>query len=349
MQDACNNNTNKLQYSVHPAIGKNTNNTNLAQGWMVRSSDRLATAEAYLTERGNAFSWGTFEGGHRRMSNLIRLDGIGLDIDNDGKSAGYLTWQQAMADPILGQAWLCYPSPSFRPDRHRFRLLFKLPEPVFTRDQFHEVKSILLQLMDLYPTVDKACKDPCRLWYGNPGSLTLFSNPGEGVVPVEQIAEAHAQWVEANPKAIKSSLALNLNKHSIVGADNNEGFCPAFDGYFRNDPALVEFIMAKRLVLPFAGRQTDTYQDARPFLYASTAWVGPETVLKAADAADWTWDNEPIDREVERILDDLDVETKPFAALFNGALKWRVQSSLCDLTWNHVNQFSRGGKRYGRD
>ena len=332
-----------FQFSIHHCIGKNTNNTNLAQSWVTRNCSSIEPVIHYLTSEGRAFSWGTFTDGHRRRDKVTRVDGIGLDIDNAG-DVPYLPWQTAYEDSILGTAWLAYPSPSFKPTQHRYRLLWLLPEPLTTDEGFKGARLLLSQLMDLYPQVDRACKDPHRLWYGTPNSIPLFDNRNAGIIDFAAVQIAHDQWVIDNPKRANDSHALNLNRH--IDVDSSEQYCPAFDGFFRRDDLLMEYIMKERLVQPFLGRGSDTYQDARPFLYGCVAWLGAERTHSSIISTGWDWEDYDVTNEIEKIIDDLDHETKQNVVLWNGALKWRVKSDLTRLTWNHVRLFKRGGSLY---
>jgi len=61
-----------------------------------------------------------------------------------------------------------YTTPSHTDDAHRFRILFRLQTPITDSDKLRKLNRALLKV---YDQADQSCKDPARLFYGNPNCL----------------------------------------------------------------------------------------------------------------------------------------------------------------------------------
>ena len=174
---------NSVPFSIHRAVTGKPHEDEIENamrltynGWENRSTTKRSTLLSYVLGRGDCFTFATLkpDSGHwRHASQVVEVGGIGLDFD-DG-----MLWTEAQQDPILSTAWVCYPSPSFTPERQwKFRLLWRFETPV---TDVSVVRLLLAQLMDLYP-VDKKCAEPHRLWFGNPGASPLYLSSEEIVV-----------------------------------------------------------------------------------------------------------------------------------------------------------------------
>jgi hypothetical protein len=113
---------------------------------------------ARLVHAGFAFS--AQHTGSRRGANFLCAGFLALDID-DG-----LTIEAAEMDPFFQRhACLLYATASHTPDHHRFRVVFELEEPITDRVLMRDALTGLIARFG----GDEACKDECRIFFGNPG------------------------------------------------------------------------------------------------------------------------------------------------------------------------------------
>jgi Primase C terminal 2 (PriCT-2) len=122
------------------------------------------------------------------------VDIHGAPIDKpDGRKQGkvydhQLSIPEAIAHPFIHQnAALIYTSASHKPDWHKFRLVFLLPELVQGSDT---IEALVRYLMAHLPH-DPACKDASRVFYGNTRAEFPLINPA-AVLPTEWIEQAKA-------------------------------------------------------------------------------------------------------------------------------------------------------------
>ncbi len=122
------------------------------------------------------------------------VDIHGAPIDKpDGRKQGkvydhQLSIPEAIAHPFISQhAALIYTSASHKPDWHKFRLVFLLPELVQGSDT---IEALVRYLMAHLPH-DPACKDASRVFYGNTRAEFPLINPA-AVLPTEWIEQAKA-------------------------------------------------------------------------------------------------------------------------------------------------------------
>jgi hypothetical protein len=250
-------------------------------GWENRNVAKRSTLLNYVLGRGNCFTFVTLKpdtGFWRHATQVEEIGGIGLDFD-DG-----MLWTEAQADPILSTAWVCYPSPSFTPERQwKFRLLWRFDSPVTDTSV---VRLLLARLMDLYP-VDKKCAEPHRLWFGNPGADPLYlSHDDAGIVPVQQIEEAWELWAVVNPKG-GHVRALEKKASREVGADSAFNYCPIVDGFYRDDVEVTRQLMG--VIAPWAGRNSGTYQAADALMVGAASWLGEEIFLRLCNEHNWIY------------------------------------------------------------
>lgn len=104
-----------------------------------------------------------------------------------------LTIEEALEHPFIKQhAALIYTSASHKPDWHKFRIVFLLPEIVQGSDT---IEALVRYLMAQLPH-DPACKDSSRVFYGNTQAEFPLVNP-DATLPLEWIEQAKAAAVEA--------------------------------------------------------------------------------------------------------------------------------------------------------
>ncbi|MBD2682559.1 MULTISPECIES: PriCT-2 domain-containing protein [Nostoc] len=156
---------------------------------------------------GHAVCAGLLDGKWRSKANVIGSQWIPLDIDNsdvardaEGKPIKdangnsikvydpQLTIEEALAHPFIQKhCALLYTTASHKPDWHKFRLIFLLPQYVEGADT---VEACTRSLMQQLPH-DPACKDASRVFYGNTEAEFLIVNP-EATLPSEWVSEAIA-------------------------------------------------------------------------------------------------------------------------------------------------------------
>jgi hypothetical protein len=139
------------------------------------------------------------EQGHPLRIGRQSVDINGTPIDKpDGRRQGkvydhQLSIEEAIAHPFISQhAALIYTSASHKPDWHKFRLVFLLPELVKGSDT---IEALVRYLMAHLPH-DPACKDASRVFYGNTRAEFPLINLA-AALPLEWIEQAKAAAVEA--------------------------------------------------------------------------------------------------------------------------------------------------------
>ncbi|MBD2303319.1 DNA primase, partial [Nostoc sp. FACHB-190] len=156
---------------------------------------------------GHAICAGLLGNKWRSKANVIGSHWLLLDIDNsdvardeDGKPIKddfgnsikvydpELTIEQALVHPFIQKhCALMYTTASHKPDWHKFRLIFPLPQYVEGADTVEACTRFLMQQLPH----DPACKDASRVFYGNTLAEFLIVNP-EATLPDEWVTEAIA-------------------------------------------------------------------------------------------------------------------------------------------------------------
>ncbi len=160
-----------------------------------RYQDKTGTLQDFVhhIKQGHAVCAGQLGGQRRTKATVIGSQMTMLDVDNsapllgvdgkavkgeDGKSIKVydprLTLDQALAHPFIQQyCALIYTSASHKPDWHKFRLVFLLPQ--YETDT-GIIEAMIRQLMEQLPH-DPACKDASRVFYGNTRAEIPLFNP----------------------------------------------------------------------------------------------------------------------------------------------------------------------------
>ncbi|MCL6754176.1 PriCT-2 domain-containing protein, partial [Nostoc sp. CCCryo 231-06] len=166
----------------------------------------LADVQQHI-KAGHAICAGLLGGKWRSKANVIGSHWLLLDIDNsdvardaydkpikdeNGNSIKVydrqLTIEEALAHPFIKKhCALIYTTASHRPDWHKFRLVFLLPEYVQGADTVEACTRFLMQQLPH----DPACKDASRVFYGSTEAEFPLVNP-EATLPAEWIQEAIA-------------------------------------------------------------------------------------------------------------------------------------------------------------
>jgi hypothetical protein len=166
----------------------------------------LADVQQHI-KAGHAICAGLLNGKWRSKANIIGSQWLLLDIDNSNiardaydkpikdENGNYikvydhqLTIEEALAHPFIKKhCALIYTTASHRPDWHKFRLVFLLPEYVQGADTVEACTRFLMQQLPH----DPACKDASRVFYGSTEAEFPLVNP-EATIPAEWISEAVA-------------------------------------------------------------------------------------------------------------------------------------------------------------
>ncbi|MDZ8237622.1 MAG: PriCT-2 domain-containing protein [Nostoc sp. ChiQUE01a] len=166
----------------------------------------LADVQQHI-KAGHAICAGLLGGKWRSKANVIGSHWLLIDIDNsdvardaEGKPIKdennnsikvykhQLTLEEALAHPFIQKhCALLYTTASHKPDWHKFRLIFLLPQYVEGADT---VEACTRSLMQQLPH-DPACKDASRVFYGNTEAEFLIVNP-QATLPAEWVSSAIA-------------------------------------------------------------------------------------------------------------------------------------------------------------
>ena len=166
----------------------------------------LADVQQHI-KAGHAICAGLLGGKWRSKANVIGSHWLLLDIDNsdvardeDGKPIldangnsikiydHQLTISEALAHPFIKKhCALIYTTASHKPEWHKFRLVFLLPEYVQGADTVEACTRFLMQQLPH----DPACKDASRVFYGSTEAEFPLVNP-QATLPAEWISEAIA-------------------------------------------------------------------------------------------------------------------------------------------------------------
>ncbi|MGJ5676828.1 MAG: PriCT-2 domain-containing protein [Nostochopsis sp.] len=156
---------------------------------------------------GHAICAGLLGGQWRSKANVIGSHWLLIDIDNsdiardaygkpildeNGNSikvyTPQLTIEEALTHPFIQKhCALMYTTVSHKPDWHKFRLVFPLPQYVEGADTVEACTRFLMQQLPH----DPACKDASRVFYGNTEAEFLLVNP-EATLPEKWVSHAIA-------------------------------------------------------------------------------------------------------------------------------------------------------------
>ena len=159
-----------------------------------KSEAQNLTIEKFATEieQGKSFSPGILEGG-LGASNWKEQQIFGVDIDNNDETLPILTPKEAMKickdNGVLPA--LCYKTFSSSKEKPKFRLMFKLNEPV--KDEGRRL-IVASSLVALFPQADRSCINADRIFFGTNKKVaakqiatTLFTVLGTGIEPVRTL------------------------------------------------------------------------------------------------------------------------------------------------------------------
>ena len=129
---------------------------NLGYGWINIEAEWPDVFELITTDGCATSAW--LNSGNRKEDTFISRELIMVDIDSG------MTIQELLADDFYNQhAAGFYTTPSHREDAHRFRIMFRLAEPITNATELQKLNRMLLQV---FTQADAACKDATRIFYG---------------------------------------------------------------------------------------------------------------------------------------------------------------------------------------
>ena len=184
-------------------VNKNWNYETLTAGFTDVTGD-IFDVQRHIAA-GHAVCAGLLGGKRKNKSNVIGSNWVLIDIDNstvlkgeDGKplkdaegkaikvKEPQMTLEQALQQPfIMEYCSLIYTTASHKPDWHKFRLVFLLPEKITDTWVLEEcIKCV----MGILPH-DPACKDASRVFYGSTGAEFPLINPST-VLPQDWIEQS---------------------------------------------------------------------------------------------------------------------------------------------------------------
>lgn len=134
---------------------------------------------------------------HRRQENFLAAGYIALDFDN-----GSLGILERLKTDNFTQDYLTifYYSPSSTDELLKFRLFFELEQPIYDANYYRDcVAALIWRYTDFGAVADRACSDPCRLWYGHKDCKPLISNGG-GKLPMSALSEVLELWRDRDRK-----------------------------------------------------------------------------------------------------------------------------------------------------
>jgi len=149
-----------MNLSIHHTRGKSDNPdyTNLGYGWVNVEASwpeafELITVDGYATSA-------ELTSDNRKEANFLSRQLLMVDVD------GGMTIPNLLEDAFYNEYGAgFYATHSFTPELHKFRICFVLEA---AETDASRLRKIIRGLLQVYPAGDEACKDPVRLFYGNP-------------------------------------------------------------------------------------------------------------------------------------------------------------------------------------
>ena len=129
-----------------------------------------------------------------------------VDVDNDPeKDNPFLTIPELLEHPFYNAYGAgFYATHSFTPEQHRYRICFILEQ---AETNYDRCRKIIRALLKIFPAGDQACKDPVRLFYGNPNCV--IKERTDNIIP-RTIVDALVEAIEAEDQAQIQSVPQTL-------------------------------------------------------------------------------------------------------------------------------------------
>ena len=171
----------QIEFSVHPTLKDKPKiwASSFGQNWN-RKKGTLSDLREHVGH-GGAFIPAAMISGHRNSAAFDHSDLAVVDIDNG------LTLDDFKAHPLSQVAAWVYTSASHDPsqDKHRFRVVFQLPQRISDGELYQSVTGLLIQSLG----GDANCSDRCRIFYGNSRAQHPIWQP-KAVLPQSFIEDA---------------------------------------------------------------------------------------------------------------------------------------------------------------
>ena len=157
--------------------------------------------------RGEAFIPAAMTSHHRTAAAFEFTDLVAVDIDHG------LSIEELRQHPLARHAFYAYTTPSHsnEPGKHRFRVLFRLPEQITSGEVAKAIVTILTHALG----GDRSCTDPTRLFYGNSKGETLIEQ-FSAVLPDDIIGDA--EEFLASQRAACRDATSDVDEASILRA-----------------------------------------------------------------------------------------------------------------------------------
>jgi hypothetical protein len=174
-------------------------------GWQRRVTSLQGVID-HITS-GGAFIAAAMTSDHRTAAAFESTSLVAIDVDYG------LTVDEFAQHPLAGSACFVYTTPSHDPEngKHRFRVLFRLPEIIRSGDLCKAIVTILTNALG----GDRSCTDPTRLFYGNSNAV-LVSSRASAVLDDQIIVDAEA-FLEQQRAACRDA-ASEVDEISILRA-----------------------------------------------------------------------------------------------------------------------------------
>lgn len=216
----------KLKYTVNTTgCNKDWDFKKLAKNF--RDKEGTINDVINHVKKGHALCAGNLGGKWRAKSNVVGSQWVLLDIDNSGKDANgekcyehQLTLDEAIEHPFIQRyCALIYTTASHKPNWHKFRLVFLLPEFV----PGYEIVEVLTRYLMKHLPHDPACKDASRVFYGSTEASFPLIQPNV-TLPAEWITEAIATAEQEKLEYQKRIEAIEKRKAELRDRAETEGW-----------------------------------------------------------------------------------------------------------------------------
>lgn len=214
-----------MKLSIHYTVGKSTAPNalqSMGRNWV---NIDVSWAEAFelITNDGYASS-AELLADHRIGTDFVSRQLLMVDVD------GGMDIMDLLEHPFYttyGAGF--YATHSFKPEHHKFRICFILEQ---AETDSSRCRKIIRGLLQVFPQGDEACKDPVRLFYGNPGCklkertdkllTTDIVDQLVAIIDAEDAATAEAMTHYAGPVPVlndaQKQRILDLLKQTFVGS-----------------------------------------------------------------------------------------------------------------------------------
>lgn len=201
-----------MRISVNTQV-VNKNKTGIAQAW--NAVDFSIDDLVNHVREGHAFSY-VYRDSKRHSDNFERADYLMVDIDHkDGKPSLQIDDARDSAF-VKRYGSVIYTTCSHTDDKHHFRIVFELEEPILDPIALMEASNGLIQKFQ----ADEACKDAARISFGNSNATVWTLGNKLPTTVVTELRIEGREWVQARNKgairATSKGRADNMTVHSSL-------------------------------------------------------------------------------------------------------------------------------------